>query len=87
MRTGVATKVWMQPVRITRLVERWETAVTKAVLERARWRCESCRSDSELRVVEDRRDNFYVLCLSCRLDSAWVSTVRSAHQRERREAE
>jgi hypothetical protein len=58
--------------KITRVVERWEVAVTRLALDRALWRCESCRGDSGLRVVEDRGVRFVVMCLSCRLDAGWV---------------
>jgi hypothetical protein len=64
-------------MKITRVVERDETQVTRKALERAGWRCESCRRDNDLRVVEDRFDAFVVLCLPCRLDTPWLPSARA----------
>lgn len=61
------------PVRVLRVVERWELP---SAMERAQGCCESCRDDSDLRVVED--DNgvrFIVLCASCRLRARWAPTM------------
>jgi len=64
-------------MKITRLVERGETEVTREALERAHWRCETCQSSSELRVVEDRYMRFLVLCVACRLDTPWLPSARA----------
>lgn len=62
-------------IRIVRVVERQEVAVTRLALERAGWRCESCQTDIDLRVVEDGAHRYAVLCLSCRIDAGWVPEV------------
>ena len=57
------------PIRLKRMVERWEVTVTRPALDRARWRCESCRGDSDLRVAESHEARFVVLCAWCMLGS------------------
>ncbi len=65
------------PIKITRLVERGETVITRTALERASWRCEGCQGIADLRVVEDRYIAFVVLCAGCRLGAGWVPGARA----------
>jgi hypothetical protein len=58
------------PIRLKRVVERWEYALTKPALDRARWCCESCHGDSDLRVAESHEARLVVLCARCRLGSS-----------------
>jgi hypothetical protein len=57
----------VSPIRPSRLIERWEVAITRPALERAGWACDSCRDDSNLRVIDDRGQRLVVLCTECRL--------------------
>jgi hypothetical protein len=63
--------------RLRRIVERGEFAITKAALQRARWRCEVCGDDSDLRVVETTGGALFVLCGPCRLRAPWAPSVNS----------
>jgi hypothetical protein len=63
-------------IKITRLIGLRDVIESRTALERARWRCESCFSDSTLRVVEDRGERLIVLCLSCRLEAGWDQPLR-----------
>jgi hypothetical protein len=54
-------------------------AVTRPELERARWRCEACGDDSDLRVAEGHGDKPWlcepervVLCRGCRIDDGFL---------------
>ena len=78
------------PIRITRVLGFKESAQSREALDRARWRCECCYSDSTLRVVEDHRARLMVLCVSCRLGAGWDPALqgpqpqRSAYGAKRR---
>ena len=49
-----------------RLIEKSEFKVTRPALEKANWRCQGCRDDEELRVI-DHGGVIKVLCNPCRL--------------------
>ena len=49
-----------------RLIDKSNVAVTRPALEAAKWRCQGCKDDENLRVV-DHRDTIKVLCDTCRL--------------------
>jgi hypothetical protein len=63
------------PQRIGRVVGREEFAITTQALKRARWRCEVCGHDSDLRVIEDSSSRFWVMCSPCRRRVAWARTA------------
>jgi hypothetical protein len=48
------------------LIDKKNVAVTRPALEGANWRCQSCRDDENLRVI-DQRGVVRVLCDQCRL--------------------
>jgi len=52
---------------IVRIVGLREVAVTRPLLERAQWRCESCNSPDDIRVVQFQSHDMMVLCTRCRL--------------------
>jgi len=50
-----------------RLVEKTDTAVTGPALERAQWRCQTCKMDEDLRVIVLPDGSVKVLCNRCRV--------------------
>ena len=61
------------------LVDKTNVAVTRPALEGAHWRCQACRDDENLRVI-DIKGVIKVLCDQCRLrlgsPSVWGRPVR-----------
>jgi hypothetical protein len=56
-----------------RLIDKTDVAVTRPALDKAGWRCEVCRDDEELRVI-DQKGNLRVLCDSCRVKIGSLSS-------------
>ena len=80
MKHGLKIAVARPPFR---LVPRTEVERSRAALDRARWTCEGCKADINLRVVEAGRE-LAVLCAGCRAEQTPFGQVMARRKARKR---